>query len=164
MKATKKLNKNNYEVVIIVHPDTSLEQQKELFRKNKSIIEAANGEVHSVETWGKRSLANHIDGIKKAIYFHSFFTAETNAIAELERTMRISDHVLRFMHTSLDSHISLAKHQETFKKGLAETMAKEKERDAKMQAKRAAMADRPDRGDRGDRGERGERSERFERR
>lgn len=142
MQTTKQLPKNNYEVVIIVHPDTTLEQQKELFKKNKSIIQASKGSIHSLETWGKRTLANQINGLRKAIYFHSFFEAQSDAVAELERTMRISDHVLRFMHTKLDSRFSLAKHQETFKKGLQESLAKEKEREAKMQAKRAAMSEK----------------------
>jgi small subunit ribosomal protein S6 len=54
--------------------------------------------------------------------------------------MRINDKVVRFMHTRLDNRVSLAKHQETFKKGLQETMVREKEREAKIAARRAAAA------------------------
>lgn len=129
-----------YEVVVLVHPDTSLEDQKELFRKNKATIEGFKGNVHSLETWGKRTLATPIGKLKKAIYFHATFEADTQAVAELERTMRINDKVLRFMHTRLDERTSLAKFMEGFKKGLAESAAREKEREAKIQARKAAFA------------------------
>ena len=131
---------NNYEVVVIMHPDATAEEQKELFRKNKGIIKDFKGEVYSLETWGKRTLANPIEKSRRAIFFHSFFNAGPAAIAELERTMRINDKVLRYVHTRLDNRVSLAKHAENFKRGLSETAAREKEKEAKMQARRAAAA------------------------
>lgn len=132
--------KRPYEVVVLVHPDMNVEDQKELFRKNKATIESFGGSIFSLETWGKRNLANPIGKIKKATYFHGLFEAGTQAIAELERTMRINDKVLRFMHTKLDARVSLTKFMEDFKKSLAETATREREREAKIQAKRAAMA------------------------
>lgn len=130
--------KRPYEAVIIVHPDTSIEDQKELFKKNKATITSFNGNVHTVETWGKRTLANQIGKLRKAIYFHTVFESNPQAIMELERTMRINDKVLRFMHTVLDERTPVAKHLETFKKGLAESVQREKERDAKAQMRRQA--------------------------
>jgi small subunit ribosomal protein S6 len=131
---------NNYEAVVIMHPDASVEEQKELFRKNKGIIKDFKGEVHSLESWGKRNLANQIAKSRRAYFFHTVFNAGPAAIAELERTMRINDKVLRFVHTRLDNRVSLAKHLESFKKGLQETAAREKEKEAKMAARRAAAA------------------------
>lgn len=129
-----------YEGVIILHPEASLDEQKELFRKNKGIIETFGGKIHSLDTWGKRNLANMIGKVKKGSYFHVTFESRPAAIAELERTMRINDKVLRFMHTKLDARVSLSKFMEDFKKSLAETATREREREAKIQAKRAAMA------------------------
>lgn len=130
--------KRPYEVVILVHPDATIEEQKELFRKNKATITSYKGNIHSVETWGKRTLANPIGKLKKAIYFHSVFESNPQAIAELERTMRINDKVLRFMHTSIDERTSMTKFMESFKKGLAESVQREKEREAKAQLRRQA--------------------------
>lgn len=140
MELSKTTTKKPYEVVVLVHPDASLEEQKELFRKNKATIESFNGSVNSLETWGKRTLATQIGKLKKAIYFHATFEADTKAINELERTMRINDKVLRFMHSRLDERVSLAKFLEGFKKGLSESAAREKEREAKMAARKAAFA------------------------
>lgn len=129
-----------YEAVIIMNSDSTSDEQKELLRKNKGIIEGYKGKMHSLDTWGKRNLANLIGKSKKGLYFHVTFEAQPAAIAELERTMRINDKVLRYMHTKLDPRVSLTKFMEDFKKSLAETATREREREAKMQAKRAAMA------------------------
>ncbi len=131
----------SYEAVILMHPDATLEEQKELFKKNKSIVEQmGKGSVYSVETWGKRILANKISKHHRAYYFHSLFEADTQTITELERTMKINDRVLRYMHTRLDERIALQKHMENFKKGLADSNNKEREREAKRESRRAAMA------------------------
>lgn len=138
MELKKVQLKRPYEVVILLHPDTTLEEQKEILRKNKATIQSYSGSVNSLETWGKRNLATPIGRLKKAIYFHSTFEADPQAVAELERTMRISDKVLRFLHTRIDERTSLPKFVEAFKKGLQESANREKEREAKAQARRAA--------------------------
>lgn len=138
MELKKVQLKRPYEVVILLHPDTTLEEQKEILRKNKATIQSFSGSVNSLETWGKRNLATPIGRLKKAIYFHSTFEADPQAVAELERTMRISDKVLRFLHTRIDERTTLPKFVEAFKKGLQESANREKEREAKAQARRAA--------------------------
>lgn len=132
--------KRPYEAVILVHPDATQEEQKELFRKNKTTIASFKGSTHTLETWGKRTLATPIGKLRKALYFHTMFEAGPQAIMELERTMRINDKVLRFMHTKLDERIPVSKHAEAFKKGLSDSAAREKEREAKMQLRRQAAA------------------------
>ncbi len=138
--------KRPYEVVIIMHPDATLEEQKDLFKKNKTTITTYKGTINSVESWGKRNLATPIGRLRKALFFHSTFEADPQVVMELERTMRINDKVLRFMHTKLDERTNIVKHLEAFKKGLAETAQREKEREAKAQLRRqAAMQARQER-------------------
>lgn len=131
-----------YESIVIMNADASLETQKELFRKNKSIIESFQGSMNSVDTWGKRQLGNIIRKKKSAIYFHSTFTANSEAVAELERTMRINDDVLRFMHVRLDDGADLASHLEEFKQTLVLAQSKEKEREAKSARRQARITDK----------------------
>lgn len=133
-------SKRPYEAVILVHPDASLEEQKELFKKNKATIASFKGSTHILETWGKRTLATPIGKLKKAIYFHTMFEATPQVVMELERTMSINEKVLRFMHTKLDERIPVSKHAEAFKKSLLDSAAREKEREAKMQLRRQAAA------------------------
>ncbi len=135
--------KRPYEVVLLMHPDSTLEEQKELLKKNKGIVESFKGSVHSIETWGKRTLGTPVGKLKKAVFFHATFEAGTQAVAELERTMRINDKVLRFMHTRLDERVPLSKFLDNYRKGLADSAQREKDREAKAQARRAAAASRP---------------------
>lgn len=163
--------RRKYEVVVIMHPDASEDEQKALFRKNAEIIKSFSGSVNHLDTWGKRKLGNPVNKLTRGNYFHSTFEATGEAIAELERTMRINDKVLRFQHTRLDDRVSLPKFVEKFKEALVETANREREREIKNQQRKAMRMgggeggggrgfDRGDRGDKGgfgggDRGDRG---------
>ncbi|RYZ87406.1 MAG: 30S ribosomal protein S6, partial [Proteobacteria bacterium] len=70
METSKVTVKRPYEVIVVVHPDATVDEQKELFRKNKTTIEGFAGSVFSLETWGKRNLANPIG--KLPILFEIF--------------------------------------------------------------------------------------------
>ncbi len=127
-----------YEAVILVHPDASVEEQKAVFKKNNEIIKSYKGRVNHVDTWGKRTFGNPIEKAFKGFYFHTTFEADSQAVAELERVMRINEKVLRFQHTRLKENTDLKKYVESFKEALAANAAKEREREAKFQAKKAA--------------------------
>ena len=126
-----------YEAIIVMDPDCTEADQKTLFQKNKGIIESFSGEMNHVDTWGKRRLGNPIKDHSRALYFHATFTASPTAINELERTMKINDKVLRCVHTRLPDGTSLTKYLEKFKDQLAETLRKEKEKEAKFKARKA---------------------------
>ncbi len=137
--------KRKYETIIILHPDTTEEDQKAFFKKNKDILGSYEGEFHHVDTWGKRRLANHIDKVRMGQYFHATFEAKAECIAELERTMRINDKVLRFFHKKLDDRIPLPKHVENFRAIINNSIEKEKEKEAKIAKKNASRQSRPPR-------------------
>lgn len=160
LKVEKPIRK--YESVVILHPDCSEEEQKTFFRKSRDIIKSFRGDIHNIDTWGKRRLGNPIKKMKLGIYFHTMFEASGECVAELERTMRINDRVLRFTHTRLDDRLPISKHLEAYREVLASSRAREQEREAKIQARKSAHAagggfggDRGDRGERPERGDRG---------
>lgn len=127
-----------YESIIMMDPDATEQDQKDLMKKNKGIIESFSGEMNHLDSWGKRKLANPIGTKTRAYYFHSTFKASPSAIAELERTMLLNEKVLRVVHTRLEDTVSLQKHVENFKEQLAESLKKEKEKEAKFKARKAA--------------------------
>jgi len=131
-----------YESIIIMHPDASEEDQKSLFRKNKEILKNFSGDYHHVDCWGKRKLANSIDKIKMGIYFHSSFECKAETINELERTMGINDKVFRCSHVRLDDKKALSQHLEDFREVIKQSAERDKEREAKAQARKAAGAAR----------------------
>lgn len=120
----------SYEGVLLLHPDTNLEDQKALFQQNKKIIENHEGHIHHCDTWGKRTIANSIKNIRKALFFHYSFYTNNKAVAELERTLRINSSVLKFLHSNL-GQTSLEKHLKNYYLQLETTSLKEKERERK---------------------------------
>lgn len=143
-----------YESIIILHPDVKEDDQKAFFKKNVDTIKNYNGDLHHLDTWGRRKLANPIKKSRTGTYFHSSFEANADCVTELERMMKIDDRVLRYMHTRLDERKSLSEHLDRFKSALAEANKREQEREAKRDMRR--RDDRGGRGgDRGDRGDRG---------
>ena len=125
----------SYEGVIVLHPDTTLEEQKTLFQQNKKIINEHEGNLHHCDTWGRRNLANPIKNIRTGVFFHYTFYANNKTIAELERTLRINSSVLKFLHTHLGK-TSLEKYLKSYYMQLENTFVKEKERERKRLERR----------------------------
>lgn len=125
-----------YEGVLLVHPDAKDEDQKALLKKTKAVVESFGGKWNHCDTWGKRRLANPINKLPRAQYFHYTFTADTQAVAEVERTLRINEAVLRFHHLRLDDRTTPEKHVELYKRTLQDSVNREKERAEKSDKKR----------------------------
>ncbi len=136
LELTKTELSRPYEAVVILGVDTPEGEQKDLFKKNKNIIESFSGEMNHIDTWGERKLANPINKQKKAIYFHYTFTALPHAINEMERTMKLDDRVLRVIHSRLSEKIPLQKQVENFKDRIAESIQKKKEKEGKFKSRK----------------------------
>ena len=89
---------NKYEVMYILNPELEEEKIQALVEKFKALIEA-NGTLESLTEWGKRRLAYPIMYKTEGYYVLSEFSAEPDFPAELERVLKITDGVLRYLVT-----------------------------------------------------------------
>ncbi len=87
---------NNYEAVLIFKTELADADRNALLDRFKGHIEE-NGEVISVDDWGKRKLAYEIQDLKEGYYYIVDFKSEPDHIREFERRLRLSDFVLRYM-------------------------------------------------------------------
>lgn len=87
---------NKYEAVLIFKADMTDESRTELLEKFKNVI-AENGEVTSVDDWGKRRLAYEINYIRDGYYYIVDFKSEPDHIKEFERRLRLSESIIRYM-------------------------------------------------------------------
>ncbi len=87
---------NSYEAVVILTSKLSEEETQETMNKIKELI-SSNGEVVSVDEWGKRKLAYEIKHEEEGQYFLFTFNAEAKFISEFERVLRINSQVLKHM-------------------------------------------------------------------
>lgn len=85
-----------YEVMYIIRPDAEQETVQALVDKFNGII-GNGGEVTKTDVMGKRRLAYEINKIRDGIYVLVHFNASNEVIAELDRVMKITDEVIRFL-------------------------------------------------------------------
>ena len=86
---------HDYELMVILDPETdertvapSLEAFLEVIRKD-------GGNIENLDIWGKRRLAYEIKKKTEGIYAVVNFTASSEATAELDRQLRLSEAVMR---------------------------------------------------------------------
>lgn len=92
---------NSYESVIIINSNVDEETRNNLIKKITDLINT-EGEVTKIEDKGKRKLAYEINKCKEAYYVIFYFNAKASLIAELERTYRITDEIIKFMTVKQD--------------------------------------------------------------
>lgn len=85
---------NKYETIFVIDATKAEEEITALVEKFKSLIEA-NGEIESVDEWGKRRLAYPINDLTEGYYVLINFKSGTDFPAELERVYGITEGVIR---------------------------------------------------------------------
>ena len=91
-----------YENVFIARQDISGAQVDTLADAFAQLVADNGGEVKKREYWGLRNLAYRMRKNRKGHYVLMNFSAGPAAIAELERTMRINEDVIRYMTIRVD--------------------------------------------------------------
>lgn len=90
-----------YETLFIVHPDHG-GRLKEYIESYKKLIEGLAGTIDQVEEWGLRDLAYSIQKQSRGYYTLLQYHSSVRAVEELERNMKLSDGVLRYLTVHLD--------------------------------------------------------------
>ena len=88
---------NQYEVMYVV--DAALEDsaRNELINRFNELVVKNGGEVERVDEWGKRRLAYAINYKTEGYYVLMYIKAPADLPRELERNLKISDQVLRYL-------------------------------------------------------------------
>lgn len=86
-----------YELLFFVAPSIDEETRLAVMKRIDAAITADNGTVDNVDNWGKRKLAYEVNGLTDGDYTLIDFHANPESIAELDRVLRITDAVERFM-------------------------------------------------------------------
>jgi small subunit ribosomal protein S6 len=92
-----------YENVFIARQDISGAQVDTLADQFTQLVADNGGEVKKRENWGLRNLAYRMNKNRKGHYVLFNIDAPAPVIAELERTMRINEDVLRYLTIRVDA-------------------------------------------------------------
>ena len=88
---------NEYELLYVVHPRLTADEVATLAEKVSEQVRSAGGEVLGVNHWGKRRLAYPVAHQLEGSYVLMTFNMPPSAAADLERELRLSQQVLRFL-------------------------------------------------------------------
>ena len=88
---------NQYEVMYVI--DTALEDsaRTELINRFNELVVKNGGEVERVDEWGKRRLAYATNYKTEGYYVLMYIKAPVDLPRELERNLKISESVLRYL-------------------------------------------------------------------
>ena len=91
-----------YEVMFIVRPDMPEEEQDRLISTLETQVAGAGGRVTNVERMGKRRLAYTVRKFNDGLYMLLTVEASGATVAELERRLRVSEPVIKFITVRID--------------------------------------------------------------
>lgn len=91
-----------YEELFIVRPDATDEEVDPLIEQLQNVITQAGGSLEKTEKWGVRRLAYRVMKFEEGQYILLQFNASPGAVKELERRLRVTDLVIKFLTVRID--------------------------------------------------------------
>ena len=91
-----------YEIMLILRPDVADDKAQAVIDRTTRQLSAGGGQIVKVAPWGRRRLAYQIDRYREGSYHIVLFEAPADALAELERSLQITEEVLRHMVTRVE--------------------------------------------------------------
>jgi small subunit ribosomal protein S6 len=108
-----------YETMYILRPDIPEEEVEGHLTKYRDIVIEAGGEVLDSQMRGKRRLAYTINKHREGIYVQLNHNGDGQQVGPLERAMRLSEDVIRYLTVKQDGPIPAPRAQQ----GAGETAA-----------------------------------------
>jgi len=91
-----------YELMFIVRPDMTEEDQDKLIGNLEGQVGTAGGTVKSVERMGKRRLAYMVRRFQDGIYVLMVLEGDGAMVKEVERRLRVTEPVIKFITVRVD--------------------------------------------------------------
>jgi small subunit ribosomal protein S6 len=105
---------NSYEMMYILRPDLGEDQLQQQVKKYQEFLQNNGVENLEVQIRGKKRLAYPIKKFQDGIYVLMNYQADGSQIASLERAMRLSEEVIRYLTIKLkDIKTDLVEETET---------------------------------------------------
>jgi small subunit ribosomal protein S6 len=91
-----------YELMFIVRPDMTEEDQDKLISTLETAVTSSGGQVKNMEKMGKRRLAYTVRKFHDGMYMLLTFEGGGGLVHELERRLRVSEPVIKFLSVRID--------------------------------------------------------------
>ena len=100
-----------YELIYVIAPDVDDAGVAELHARVEEIVTAGGGRIDKTDNWGRRRLAYEIDRHKEGTYVLELFTGSGAIVAELDRRLKVTDNVLRYLVVRVDEDLRKAERE-----------------------------------------------------
>jgi len=100
--------KRDYEIGFIINPEATEEDVKKIIDSVLEIIKNAGGSIENVDEWGRRKLAFPIQKHNEGVYVFITTAVSGAAIFDIERRLKLSEKVMRFISMRLDERLRKA--------------------------------------------------------
>jgi small subunit ribosomal protein S6 len=94
-----------YETMLLLSPEFEEEKRNEIFANLGSIIEREGGRLieQDEKNWGMKILAYPVENQSRGYYTLLTYEGPSPLVAELERIIRITDGIYKFLTVKLDA-------------------------------------------------------------
>lgn len=97
--------KRLYDLVFLVVPEKDEQGAAEVVEEFRKLLTDLGAVIEKDETMGRRRLAYQINKKGEATYHNFMFRAGSKAVAELQRKMKLSESILRFLTVRVDEEM-----------------------------------------------------------
>ncbi|MBP3731375.1 MAG: 30S ribosomal protein S6 [Mailhella sp.] len=89
------------ETLLLLSPELSVEQRETILSTMDGVVTREGGKMLAVDQWGMRDLAYPVRKQMRGYYVRLEYAAPSQLVAELERVLRITDGVFKFLTVKL---------------------------------------------------------------
>lgn len=97
------MKQNHYESVVIINAALEDDQINTAINRIEVSIKTNGGEIQEIDQWGRKRLAYPINKSKSGFYVVFRYVSPSDAVAKIERDLRLDETVMRFLTVLLDS-------------------------------------------------------------
>jgi small subunit ribosomal protein S6 len=98
-----------YELMLVLRPDAPDDRASAVIDRTTRQLVSAGGQIVKVAPWGRRRLAYPIERYRDGSYHILVFEAPSEAIVELERSLEITEEVLRHLVVRVERPVKAAR-------------------------------------------------------
>ena len=95
-----------FETLLLLSPELSAENREGTITALTAIIEREKGVMVEVDIWGMRDLAYPVRKLMRGYYVRLVYQAPAELIVELERNIRITDGIFKFVTVKLADEVA----------------------------------------------------------
>ncbi len=95
----------DYEIGFIINPEASEEDVKKITTSIEEVLKKGKAKIENVDEWGRKKMAYPINNHFEGLYYFYKTQSPGEIISEVERRLKLSENVLRFIVLRLDERM-----------------------------------------------------------